>query len=78
MVTGLQIRMARACLRWTAKDLAEKSGVSWATIQRMESTDGVPPATTPNLEAVQRALEAAGVEFTNGDAPGVRLKKREN
>jgi hypothetical protein len=25
------------------------------------------------LDALQRALEAAGVEFTNGDRPGVRL-----
>ena len=76
MITGSQIRMARACLRWTAKNLAEKSGVSWATIQRMESVDGVPSASATNLEAVQRALEAAGVEFTDGDMPGVRLKKR--
>jgi hypothetical protein len=26
-------------------------------------------------EAIQRALEFAGVEFTNGDAPGVKLRK---
>jgi hypothetical protein len=29
---------------------------------------------TNNLAAIQRALEAAGIEFTDGDAPGVRLK----
>jgi transcriptional regulator with XRE-family HTH domain len=29
-----------------------------------------------NLAAIQRVLEAAGVEFTNGDAPGVRLRKK--
>jgi hypothetical protein len=28
-----------------------------------------------NLAAIQRALEAAGVEFTNGDQPGVRMRK---
>jgi hypothetical protein len=27
-------------------------------------------------ERGQRVLEAAGVEFTNGDAPGVRLRKK--
>ena len=27
------------------------------------------------IEALQRALEAAGVEFTNGDQPGVRLTR---
>ena len=77
MITGSQIRMARACLRWTAKDLAERSGVSWATIQRMESADGVPSASGKNLEAVQRSLEAVGVEFTNANMPGVRLKRRQ-
>jgi hypothetical protein len=41
----------------------------------MENAKGVPSASGKNLEAVQRALERAGVEFTNGDAPGVRLKK---
>ena len=29
------------------------------------------------LGAVRATLEAAGVEFTNGDAPGVRLRKEE-
>jgi hypothetical protein len=29
----------------------------------------------PELAAVRAALEAAGVEFTNGDEPGVKLKK---
>jgi hypothetical protein len=27
-------------------------------------------------EAIRRTLEYAGVEFTNGDAPGVKLRKR--
>ena len=31
--------------------------------------------TRNNLAAIQRVLEKAGVEFTNGDAPGLRLKK---
>jgi hypothetical protein len=30
----------------------------------------------PTIAAVVRALEAAGVEFTNGDVPGVRLRKK--
>jgi hypothetical protein len=28
-----------------------------------------------NLDAIRAALEAAGIEFTNGDGPGVRLRK---
>ena len=68
--------MARACLRWTAKQLAEKAGLSWATVQRMETVDGVPSAYGQNLEAIQRTLEAAGIEFQDPDngGPGVRLK----
>jgi hypothetical protein len=27
------------------------------------------------VDALQRALEAAGIEFTNGEQPGVRLTK---
>jgi hypothetical protein len=32
--------------------------------------------TTNNLAAIQRALEEAGVEFTNGEQPGVRMRKK--
>ena len=76
MVTGSQIRMARAALRWSAKDLAERAGVSWETIQRME-TRGTEPSRSGNVESVRAALESAGVQFIdqNGGGPGVRLKE---
>ncbi len=32
----------------------------------------------PNLAAIQRVLEEAGAEFTNGDQPGVRLRAKES
>jgi len=78
MLTSDQIRAARALLRWSAQDLAGKAGIGISTVQRMENADGVPSASGKNLEAVQRALERAGVEFIteNGGGPGVRLKKR--
>ena len=78
MITGIQIRMARAALRWSAKELASKTGVSWGTIQRMEATDGVPSALGQNLEAVQLALEAAGIELIDADngGPSIRLTAR--
>jgi hypothetical protein len=41
----------------------------------MESSDGPATGYANNLAAVRRALDAAGVEFMNGDQPGVRLKK---
>ena len=46
-------------------------------VQRMENAVGVPSASGKNLDAVQRALEAGGVTFTNGDEPGVKLRRRE-
>ena len=76
MITSEQIRAARALLRWSARKLAEMSGVSAPTIQRMEVARGVPPGLSKNLEAIQRTFETAGIEFIdeNGGGPGVRLK----
>ena len=66
--------MARAALSWGMKDLAEHSGVSATTIDRFENGRAAPiPA---NLKALRQAFEAAGIEFTNGDAPGVRQHPR--
>lgn len=77
MITAEQVRGARAMLRWSAKKLAEESGLSWPTIQRMEATKGVPGGLTRNLDLVQKTLEGAGVVFIDqgdGGGPGVRLK----
>jgi DNA-binding transcriptional regulator YiaG len=75
MLTGFQIRAARAGLRITAKELAERAGVSLPTIQRFETVDGVPPSRSSTLLDVKAALEAAGVEFigTPAQGPGIRL-----
>ena len=77
MITSEQIRGARAMLRWSAKKLAEESGLSWPTIQRMESAVGVPSGLSKNLDLVQRTLEEAGIIFIGEDdeGPGVRLRK---
>jgi transcriptional regulator with XRE-family HTH domain len=78
MLTGAQIRAARALLKWSAQKLAGISELGLSTIQRMENSDSVPSASGKNLEAVQRVLEHAGVEFieANGGGPGVRLAAR--
>ena len=75
MITGAQIRMARGYLNWSVAELAKRAGVGISTVRRMESFDGVPPSIALNIEAVQRTLEAEGVEFipANGGGPGVRL-----
>lgn len=72
-VTSAQIRAARGLLKWTVRDLADKSGVHRNTITKMEADQA---RHGPTIAAVVRALEAAGVEFTNGDAPGVRIRRK--
>jgi transcriptional regulator with XRE-family HTH domain len=67
--------MARGALNWTVDSLARAANVGEATIRRFEQERAVPiPAT---VAAIQRALEAAGVEFIeqNGGGAGVRLRK---
>lgn len=75
MVTGLQIRAARAALAMSAEELAARSSVSLRTVQRMELSDGVPPGRISTLFAIKAALENAGIEFigTPQDRPGIRL-----
>ncbi len=76
MLTSDQIRLARALLRWSARELAKRSGVHITTVQRMERGDGPVGGTVQTLTKVQSALEDAGVKFTSQDGgPGVRLKK---
>ncbi len=77
MITSGQIKAARALVGITASKLAELSGVAYTTVVRMESSDGIPAGQVKTLDAVQRALEEAGIEFigTPEDSPGVRLRK---
>ena len=76
-LTSAQIRAARALIRWTAEDLAKNSTVSVTTIRRAELTESQTVMTRVNDRVIRRTLEAAGVEFIdgNGGGPGVRLKK---
>lgn len=74
MITAAQVRMARAGLRWSAQELADKAGVSWATIQRLEKDkDDAPLSRKTTLDAVASVLTAAGVEFIGAD--GVLLRR---
>jgi transcriptional regulator with XRE-family HTH domain len=78
MLTPRLVRTARALLGWDQPTLASKSGLSVPTIQRIEAADDdeAPPGTARTAASIQAAFERAGVEFTNGDAPGVRLRKK--
>lgn len=77
MLTSDQIRAARALVRWSAEDLARESAVGLSTVRRIEAAQGVPGASAKNLAALQRALEAVGVQFIpeNGGGAGVRLRQ---
>jgi hypothetical protein len=52
--------------------LADAAGLGRATIWRLESVDGPLGGELETVAKIVGALEAAGVEFTNGDRPGVR------
>src|SRR5262249_28056646 len=73
-ITSELIRAARALLRWEQRDLAHASGVSLPTIKRLEASPGTLAAHSSTVTALRRALESAGIEFTNGSGAGVRLK----
>jgi len=59
---------------WTQDDLAARSGVSQPTIKRLEAEGGELGGRAETGEKIRRALEKAGIEFTNGNSPGVRVK----
>ncbi len=72
-----QLRAARALLNWSQSDLAERAELSVETIKRLERMNGTLDATkVSTLNAITSAFGQAGVEFTNGEAPGVSLRKK--
>lgn len=73
---AVQIRMARAAVGWGVRELAEKAGITANTVTRIENGADAMQST---MDKLQRALEAAGIEFIeeNGGGPGVRLRKRQ-
>ncbi len=82
LLTGLQIRMARAALGWSAHDLAAKTGLSYGAIQKAESAENeIPSMLARNLTAIKAVLEKGGVRFIDAGnysgegGPGVRLRK---
>ena len=80
MITGAQMRAARALLGIDQKALAEMAGLSVPTIQRMEGSGGNVRGVVDSLVKVVDALDRAGVELigeeaaSQGRGRGVRLK----
>jgi len=68
-----QIRAGRNLVHMKQQDLASAANVSHSTLKRIENMRGPVSANYETIAAIQTVLEQAGVEFTNGDQPGVRL-----
>ena len=77
LTTGYQLAAARALIGMDQATLAARAKLNINTVRNMEAAKDKPlRARFNNVHAVQQVLEAAGVEFTNGSAPGVRLRAR--
>jgi transcriptional regulator with XRE-family HTH domain len=74
------MRAARALLGIDQRELAQRSGLSLPTIQRMESSDGVVRGNVDSLMKLVEALNAAGIELigegavSHNGGRGVRLR----
>jgi predicted transcriptional regulator len=79
MISGAQVRAARALIGWTQVELARTAGLSEISIKHIERGKTDPRSST--MEAIQVAFEQAGVVFldagdTRNGGPGVRLKSQ--
>jgi transcriptional regulator with XRE-family HTH domain len=80
MITAGQMRAARALLAMDQRELAERSGLSLPTIQRMEASEGVIRGNVDSLMKLIAGLESAGVVLisegttSQSGGRGVRLK----
>ena len=80
MITAAQLRAARVLLGLDQRRLAELSGLSVPTIQRMEASEAMVRGNVDSLVKLIAALDAAGIELidegatSNAEGRGVRLK----
>jgi transcriptional regulator with XRE-family HTH domain len=75
MMSRTQLRMARAALGWTLKDLAERAGINLNTISRYETGGSM---LSDTLERIEIVLRAEGIGFVDEDehyGPGIRGPK---
>src|SRR5260221_931227 len=80
MITSAQLRAARVLLGIDQRQLAELSGLSVPTIQRMEASEAMVRGNVDSLVKLITALDSAGIELidegavSNAGGRGVRLK----
>lgn len=78
VLTGTQIRAARAAVRWSTMRLAQEANVSQQTVHNAERSNGIPRMNVATLEKIKGAFERAGIEFLDGryageGGPGIRI-----
>ena len=77
LLVGNQLKAARALVGVEQQELADAASVHVNTIRKMEAKGRSEITSAANvLRRVQTALERFGVEFINGDRPGVRMRDR--
>ncbi len=79
-MTPTQCRTARHLLGWSRERLATESGIEVDVVRLFELTGRAPneavrPHTVDSVAVIRNSLKAGGIEFTNSDVHGVRLKK---
>jgi hypothetical protein len=72
MISRTQVRAARAILGWSVRDLAMRAFVGIAAVNLIEGSDVLPSENSRQLAAVRATLEAAGIEFLEGNATARR------
>ena len=79
VVTIEQLRAARGLLGWSQSELAARAGLSLPTVKRLEAGFG-PRVSDEARRKMQRAIEAAGIEFieeNGGGSGGVRFRTKQ-
>src|SRR5258708_6003288 len=82
MITAAQLRAARVLLGIDQRRLAELSGLSVPTIQRMEASEAMVRGNVDSLVKLITALDAAGIELidegavSSAEGRGVQLKNK--
>jgi hypothetical protein len=74
LITGAQTKEARKLLGWHRGMVALRGrGITGNTVGKAEGAYPGKPPTPEQLAEIKAVLEAAGIEFTNCDEPGVKL-----
>ncbi|WP_172293771.1 helix-turn-helix transcriptional regulator [Pseudoruegeria sp. HB172150] len=63
-VTGRQLAAGRVLAGFSQEKVAKDANVSIATLRRIEASYGIPSALPNNVDAVKRAIEGLGIDFT--------------